>query len=896
MKDHLSAIFVAFAFSAGPVGASDVEKLQFFEAKIRPVLVERCQACHGETKQNGKLRLDSKSAWLKGGASGAAIVPGKAKESLLIKAIRHEDVELKMPAKAPKLSDSVIADFEKWIDQGAADPRDGKAPTAARGIDWKVARAFWSFQPPKIPALPAVRDSQWSKMTIDRFILAKLEAEGLKPVRSATKLELIRRATFDLTGLPPTPEEIDAFLKDTSPNAFDKVVDGLLASPHYGERWGRYWLDVARFAEDQAHTFAVVPNTNAWRYRDWVINSLNEDMPYDRFVKLQIAADFIEKDDAGRIKHLPALGFFGLGAQYYKDVAQQFNNEAAKALADELDDRIDTLTRGFMGLTVSCARCHDHKYDPIPQLDYYSLAGVFKSCEIGNVTLADQATQVRVKKHLERIKQVDEEGKVLVRPESTALAERFKGEVARYLLATRHYLLAKKSEPKLTLAQYAKRDQLDAAYLGRYLEALKKGPNGSMVNVFRRYTEQEEDKAIEFAKNFGKRVHDAMTLRDRKEPLTKEQADIVAWLFGDLGIFAPNEKLLRTKLTPEKLQRREELKAELKTLELAEDAKPLPVAHGLKELAPVDMNVYKRGNPATLGELAPRRFLRILHGQEPRPFAKGSGRLELAEAIASKDNPLTARVMVNRIWQHHFGRGLVSSASNFGSLGEKPTHPELLDYLACRFVETGWSIKAMHREIMRSAVYQLSCDGDEANVRRDADNRWLWRMSRRRLDVEAFRDTLLAVSGKLDQKMGGPTTNLVDADNVRRTVYAKISRHDLNGLLRTFDFPDPNLTSERRSETTVPQQQLFVLNNPFVIETAKAFAARLAKDAENDAARVERAFRLAYGRGPSNTEAKLFTAFLREKDTPEEAADNHLSRLERFALVIFATNEFMYVD
>ena len=660
-----------------------------------------------------------------------------------------------------------------------------------------------------MPALPAVRDNQWVKLPIDRFILAKFEAEGLKPVRSATRLELIRRATFDLTGLPPTSEEIDAFLKDNSPNAFDKVVDRLLASPQYGERWGHYWLDVARYAEDQAHTFAVVPNTNAWRYRDWVINSLNEDMPYDRFVKLQIAADFIEKDDAGRIKHLPALGFFGLGAQYYKDVAQQFNNEAAKALADELDDRIDTLTRGFMGLTVSCARCHDHKYDPIPQLDYYSLAGVFKSCEIGNVTLADQATQDRVKKHLERIKQVDEEGKALVRPENTALAERLKCDVARYLLATRHYLLAKKQHSSLTVVQYAKVSSLHAEYLDRYLEALKKGPNGSMVNVFRRYTEQEEDKAVAFAKNFERRIHDAMTLRDKKEPLMKAQVDIVAWLFGDLGVFAPNEKLLRTKLTPEKIRRREELKVELQKLQSAEDAKPLPIAHGLKELAPDDMSVYKRGNPATPGELAPCRFLRVMHGQTPKTFTQGSGRLELAEAIASKDNPLTARVMVNRIWQHHFGRGLVGSASNFGSLGEKPTHPELLDYLACRLIESGWSIKAMHRGIMRSAVYQLSCDSDEANVRRNADNRWLWRMNRRRLDVETFRDTLLVVAGKLDLKMGGPTTNLADVDNVRRTVYAKISRHDLNGLLRTFDFPDPNLTSERRSETTVPQQQLF---------------------------------------------------------------------------------------
>ncbi len=904
MMNHRMTIgLIALALGAGVAAADDAEKVQFFEARIRPVLVEHCLQCHREKKQNGKLRLDSRAAVLKGGVSGPALVPGKAKDSLLIRAIRHADPDLAMPAKAAKLSDAIIADFEKWINMGAPDPRDGApkqslgaSSTGATGVDWKSARAFWSFQQPKMPALPNVRDAKWIKTPIDRFIRAKLELENLQPVRPATRVELIRRATFDLTGLPPTPEEIESFLKDESPTAFDKVIDRLLVSPHYGERWGRYWLDVARYAEDQAHTFAVIPNTNAWRYRDWVIAAFNDDMPYDRFVKLQIAADFIEKDDAGRIKHLPALGFFGLGAQYYKDVAQQFNNEAAKALADELDDRIDTLTRGFLGLTVSCARCHDHKYDPIPQLDYYSLAGVFKSCEIGNVTLADQAAQDRVKKHAERINQVEEAGKALVRPENTALAERFKPDVARYLLATRHYLIAKKNQPNLNVARYAKEANLDGEYLNRFLEGLKKGPNGSMVNVFRRYTEEEEKKAVQFAKNFELQVHDAMALRDQKMPLDKVQTDIVAWLFGDVGIFAPNEKLLQSKLTPEKMQRRDELKSEWKKLQEADDAKPLPIAHGLKELTPVNMNVYKRGNPATLGELAPRRFLRVLGGDKPKQFTQGSGRLELADAVASKDNPLTARVMVNRIWQHHFGRALVDSPSNFGQLGEKPSHPELLDYLACRFMESGWSIKALHRDIMRSAVYQLSSASSDTNASRDGDNRWLWRMNRRRLDVESFRDTLLAVAGKLDLKLGGPTTNLAEADNVRRTVYAKISRHDLNGLLRIFDFPDPNITSERRNETTVPQQQLFVLNNAFMIETAKSLATRIGKESEDDTGRVQRAFLLAYGRPPSKIESQLFVAFLRETDSPEEARDNRLSRLERFALILFGTNEFIYLD
>ena len=361
MNVGIPALILTLGFFAGSARADDAEEIHFFETKIRPVLVDNCLECHGAKKQNGKLRLDSKGSVLKGGVSGPALVPGKANDSLLIKAIRHVDPELKMPPKAAKLSDAVIGDFVKWIDMGAADPRDGRQPAVTSSINWKSARAFWSFQRPTMPDLPKVHHAKWIKTPIDRFILAKLEREKLHPVRPATRNELIRRATFDLTGLPPTPEEVAAFLKDDKRNAFEKVIDRLLQSPHYGERWGRYWLDVARYAEDQVHTFAVIPNTNAWRYRDWVIAALNEDMPYDRFVKLQIAADLIEKDDASRIKNLPALGFFGLGAQYYKDVAQVFNNEAAKALADELEDRVDTLTRGFLGLTVSCARCHDHK-------------------------------------------------------------------------------------------------------------------------------------------------------------------------------------------------------------------------------------------------------------------------------------------------------------------------------------------------------------------------------------------------------------------------------------------------------------------------------------------------------------------------------------------------------
>jgi hypothetical protein len=686
---------------------------------------------------------------------------------------------------------------------------------------------------------------------------------------------LIRRATFDLTGLPPTPEEVEAFVNDTSPNAFAAVVDRLLASPHYGERWGRYWLDVARYAEDQAHTFAVVPNTNAYRYRDWVIAAFNEDMPYDRFVKLQIAADLIEKDDAGRIKNLPALGFFGLGAQYYK------NSDAAKAAAEELDDRVDTLSRALLGLTVSCARCHDHKFDPIPQEDYYSLAGIFNSSRLANVALATRETEARFNEHQARVKKADGELKQFLRVERAAIAEGCAGEVAKYALAA-----WKVQKAKMSVGAMAKKESLETGVLGRWVKYVEKSPKLSA---------DDETLAGKLAATLEQTVKDALAERGKK-PLSKEKSDLLDGLFGEKGVFTPTDAELTAKLPGEKKQRMEQMKGELAKLQKDEAGKPLPIAHGLAEATAADMKIFLRGNPAKLGPVAPRRFLQVLAGPDVPRFTQGSGRLELADAIAAPGNPLTARVMVNRVWQYHFGRGLVTTPSNFGKLGERPSHPELLDYLAADFVASGWSLKKLHREIMLSAVYQLGGSRDEKNLTIDADNRYLWHASRRRLDIEAWRDAMLAVSGKLDGTMGGPTTDLSNTNNSRRTVYAKISRHDLNQLLRLFDFPDANITSERRNETTVPQQQLFVLNSPFVIESAKALAARVQKEATVYETRVQRAFLLAYGRPAGDEEARLALAFLGGQDSAGEQQANKLSRWERLAQVLIGSNEFMYVD
>jgi mono/diheme cytochrome c family protein len=699
-------------------------QVEFFEKAVRPVL-SQCFSCHGPQKQKAGLRLDSRAAMLAGGDSGPAVVPGKPNESLFIKAIRYHD-EPRMPPKGKLTADQVAA-LTTWVEQGAVWP-DAATPVrpATTTHTFQISpkdRAFWSFQPVADPPLPTVRDTAWPQTALDYFVEAAREVNGLHSAGPADKRTLIRRATFDLIGLPPTPGEIEAFLNDHRPDAFARVVDRLLASPHYGERWARHWLDVARYGEDQAHTFQARLYPNGYRYRDWLIRAFNEDMPYDRFVKEQIAADL--REGPNQPERLAALGFFALGPVYYGDPKR----------LDQMDDRVDTLARGFLGLTVACARCHDHKFDPISQKDYYALAGIFLSTDYAEIPLVPPEVVEEAKRN-----QTAEEKK-------------------------------KKVPPKYP-----------------FVHALKEGPN------------------------------------------------------------------------------------------------------------PVTLRVHLRGNSETLGEEAPHRFLAILGG-ESKPFTQGSGRRELAEVVASKDNPLFARVMVNRIWQHHFGKGLVTTPSNFGALGERPTHPELLDRLTTHFIRCGWSVKALHREIMLSATYQQSSRYDPNDYERDPDNKWLWRMGRRRLEVEAWRDALLTVTGRLDQTVGGPSGDLATPNNRRRTLYAAVSRHELNPLLRLFDFPDPNITSSDRTVTTVPLQQLFVLNSEFMVLAAKALVARLTEGSDcDDATRIRRTFPLLYGRPVTERELELGLAFLTATDSPGAGDKPALTRWEQYAQVLLSANEFLYVD
>jgi hypothetical protein len=752
-----------FALLLTPGADPDARQVEFFESKIRPVLVEQCYGCHSadakaKKKLKGGLTLDTKEGLLTGGDSGPAVVPGKPAESLLLKSLKC-DGDLKMPPKG-KLPDAVLTDFETWIAAGAVDPRTDTAK-AASGIDVEKGKQFWSFQPVREPSVS--REAKTS--AIDQFVAAKWAEQKLSPAPPADKRTLLRRVYLDLIGLPPTAEQVEAFEKDTSPDAFAKVVDNLLANPQHGEKWARHWLDVARYAEDQAHTFGVRPKNQAWRYRDWVIRAFNDDMPYDRFVRMQLAADLLPDAPTDAFEKYAGLGFLGLGAEYYRDAGC-----GPRADADELDDKVDTLTRGFLGLTVACARCHDHKFDPIPTKDYYALAGVYVGTKLTDANLAPAA---EVKAHAD----------------ATAKVKEAEGRVKK---AT-----------------------------------------------------------------------------DEQKKLAKEKPD------DKEAIKAAADKV-------------KELKKEVDELKKAVPPAPA-VAHVLSGNGP-GMKVMVRGNPTAFGEDAPKGFLQVLPSAA-KP-GKEFDRLSLANAIASKDNPLTARVIVNRVWAWHFGRGIVGTPSNFGTLGEPPSNPPLLEWLAANFVKNGWSMKWLHRQIVLSAVYQLDSRPDEANDKIDAGNVYLWRANRRRLDVEPWRDSILFVSGTLDAKAGGPTFSLRDPNATRRTVYAKVSRHEPDGLLRMFDFPDANVTADKRVTTTVPQQQLFALNSPIMTTQAKAFAARAEKLGKTDAEKVAAAYRLAFGRVPDTQEADLAERFLK---LPANK-DDKLTRWQQFAQVLLASNELMFVD
>lgn len=697
-------IFVgAVSLQAAPPGA----EVEFFERKIRPVLVQHCYECHAGDADliQGGLRLDDPGAMLRGGDSGAAVMPGLPDKSLLLAAIRYDGFE--MPPDGP-LDQRIVKDFQHWIELGAVDPREeSSAPMQQNeSIDWQEARKFWSFQPPQIHQPPKTKNQDWSVSKVDCFLLAGLEQNGLIPNPEANKRTLIRRLSFDLIGLPPTPDQVADFLGDGRPDAVRRLVDALLSSPQHAERWARMWLDVARYAEDQAHKVGnndSLTYPNAYRFRDWVIDALAADLPYDDFIRLQLAADLI--DATNQEDHL-ALGFLGLGPKYYR-------RNSPEVMADEWEDRVDIVSRGLLGLTVACARCHDHKFDPIPTSDYYALAGVFAGTEMFN------------------------------RPISEAV--------------------------------------------------------------------------------------------EKKGGQAKQPQDAV---------------------------------------------------HIVREGKPRDLNVMIRGDVNNLGPTVRRGFLTVV-SEQLEPFTDGSGRRELAEAIVDPSNPLTARVIVNRVWHRLMGRALVGTPSNFGSMGEEPSHPELLDDLSVRFMENDWSLKWLQREIVLSAAYRQTsevCD-EKANV--DPENRFHWRMPRKRLSVEAYRDSMLMVAGRLESAIGGRSIQPDEPGSQRRTVYSEVSRMDLNPMLARFDFPDPNVHSAARYETTTPLQKLFLLNSPFFVHQADALAARLRTHGGSYQSQIEFVYQLLYSRLPTEQELSLGESFIGAGDE---------SRWSQYAQTLLISNEMFMVD
>ncbi len=841
-----------------------------FEIKVRPVLAANCLECHGKAAMGG-LRLDSRQAALKGGKSGAAVVPGDPEKSILLRAVSHLDTKLKMPPKG-KLSEGEIAALRTWIESGAV------WPESAHGASG-TAKTFWSFQPVKKAAVPAA-GAGWAKTDTDRFLAAKLGEAGMKPGPEADRRIWIRRVTFDLTGLPPAPEEVAAFLNDKAPKARERAVERLLSSPHYGERWARHWLDLARYSDGRQAAREDTPYANAFRYRDWVVNAFNSDIPYDTFVKAQIAADAMPEPQ--REKLLPALGF--------------------QALGESTDDQLDVTTRVFLGLTVGCARCHDHKYDPIPARDYYSLLGVFKSSKADEFPLVPKEQVEAYKKAKALSDEKKAEIKRFTDKQLALVVDMLASQTGDYLIAAWRLM----ADPAAKAEAVANQGGLDKQTLERWVKYLERRPSDH-TNMDRWHHLMSKSGGVAKAPEAEVRavaaaIHaDVQSLLAEKKAIDdrnyvklggiegmKNEAKVIKTLVDALpveryyfwrdmasgpykvedirfagGVYYYPAKDAERFYSPHLKAYAARLREESSALE-KRIPKPYPFWHVLSDQAkPANTKVAIRGNAENLGEEAPRRFLSALCEGEPTPFQKGSGRLELAEAIASPSNPLTARVMVNRVWKLHFGEGLVRSTSNFGRNGEAPSHPELLDYLSAKFVESGWSVKALHREMVLSAAYGMTSDELPAEyARKDPENRLLWRANvRERLDAEALRDSLLAVAGTLDPSVGGESKPLTD-DYSRRTLYVTVSRGIPNRTMALFDFPDANATAEQRLTTVGPMQRLFFMNSSFVARQSKALAERVAREAATNEARISRAYELLYGRAPSAEETRLGAEFV----------------------------------
>jgi hypothetical protein len=885
--------FVQIVFAQIPA-----DQAEFFEKRIRPVLVEKCYGCHSTklARPMGGLRLDSRDGVRKGGDSGPAVAPGDPAASVLLKAISYRNLDLKMPPTG-KLSDGQIADFEDWIKMGAPDPR-ADAPTAPvkRGINFAEARKFWSFQPVKDSAPPPVAHAAGTS-PIDRFLLAKLEEKRLAPAPPADPRTLLRRVTFDLTGLPPTPREIDDFLADQSPDAFAKVVDRLLASPRYGERWGRHWLDLVRYAETNGHEFDN-DKIDAWRYRDYVIRAFNQDLPYDQFIQEHVAGDLLPK------RRLSLDGSFwespiGTSFFWFGEILNSAT-DSVKSRADEVDNQIDVVSKTFLGLTVACARCHDHKFDPIPTADYYSLAGVMHSTALNETVIdsPDRSRQIALLRA--RFTPPAPAAKAAPRPGDIVFEDFQKPDFAGWRVAGQAF----GSGPVRGAADsFGGSDQFMGSLTSKKFRMPKlfvhvklagsKGDSRLKELAPLRFTIVADGYKGNHVVADGSDVFKWQTMRMTQhigricyfEIVDRSSSGHIAVskiVFSD-SEKPPKDEDERLSDTPSQLEQQPPPSI-FATVATDEDAH--------------DVRIHIRGNHQSLGDVAPRRFLQVISGEDQPPIRSGSGRLELAARIASADNPLTARVMVNRIWKYHFGYGLVRSTDNFGRTGDAPTHPELLDYLAMRFMESGWSVKAMHRLMLLSNAYQMSSRADPAAAKADPENKLLHHFPVQRLEAEEIRDATLAVSSNLDEKMFGPSvapyiskfqdgrgkpaSGPLDGAR-RRSIYIQVRRNFLTPMFLAFDYPLPISTIGRRSVSTVPSQALIMMNDEFLELESREWARRVQSENGDDRARVSKMYEAAFGREPEAWELAAALEFVRVQPWAD------------LAHVLLNSAEFIYV-
>ena len=962
-------VFVTLVFCSSCVARSAETPPQageFFEKKIRPLFLEHCQQCHGGDKVKGGLRIGSLSLLLKGGDSGPAVKPGDPEASLLIRSVSHADENLKMPPKG-KLSDAQIADLKRWVKNGAVWPEAGKTPSTPAGsggpLFTKEQREFWAFQAPKDRPVPAVRNEEWPLSPIDRFLLRRLEQSNLAPAAPADRRTLIRRATIDLSGLPPTPDEVGQFLADTRPDAFARVIDRLLASPAYGERWGRHWLDVARYADSNG----LDENTafgNAWRYRDYVVRAFNQDKPYDHFLREQLAGDLIAPMATPGVDddRLIATGFLVLGPKVLAEP------DKGKMVMDIVDEQLDVTFRAFLGLTAGCARCHDHKFDPIPTRDYYSLAGIFKSTKTmatlntvaraNERSLATRQEEEKAAKHKAARDAIQEKINKINDRETNEIRQTYRKDLTRYLIAASDLNDGKKSAAGARvregkLEDLAKTHQLVPEVIkawNRFLTHPKRGPEDPIFGPFialadlpaegfagnaeklvrkiesdsksgasklltpvRSMFEGPAPKSLaEAAGRYG-RLFESIEKEAEKGGLTGDREKLRQFLNGGESPF--NRVGVNQEQFPPRA--REDIKKLRDEMGALPAAPPIPMALAVQDEGKIEnVRVHIRGNHLTLGADTPRQFPQIIAGENQKPLEnKQSGRLQLADWMTQKNHPLTARVMVNRIWQHHFGQGLVRSPDNFGKLGDRPSHPELLDWLAIRFVENGWSVKSMHRMIMLSRAYQMSGESNEKAALADPDNRLLWHMPRRRMEIEAIRDSMLAISGKLDRTIGGNLLSVGNFDYVtndgsgnganynfpRRSIYLPVIRNAVFDVFQVFDFVEPSVLNGKRDSTTVAPQALFLMNGPFVLEQSKALAEKLlGLPGVDDAGRVRELYSLAYGRPPSDEEVSQALGYLKlygDRLTTKIPEKNKrmIAVWQSLCQVLFASNEFVFI-